>query len=310
MLAVMVFESCEVSFEAVGGRRNSGIFEVMKHMRQSFEQHTSGAYEIADDPATSGNFRQLETIAVFPGLNGGEKSPFLDHVADRGHLEKNLPQMAGIWATWILTTPHQTLALNMYQAALDNDRRPYCFEDSDGLGVAIDRAADWGQPVGLEQFEERRELRLRVFVDPILAVDNPARSSIHSSNEATASMQESAVEDQMASNKHLGRRWGPAEPVTDDTLQRRRAEAAEMLELAYAESFGQPLLEPYPLVLEVFVESLPVKRPAAVETPPSLAAIAVMTVPFDSVAATSRAMFFSGSYRDHGTTSIMESTSH
>lgn len=310
MLAVMVFEPREVSFETVGGRRDSGVFEVMKHMWQGFEQHTSGTYEVADYPATFGDLRQLESVAVLPCLDRSDKTISLGRSADRCCFEKNLPQMSCVWTRRVPTTPHQALALYVYQTALDDDRRPNSLEHSDSLWVAVDSAADWVQAVELKRLEEKIEFRPRIFVNAVLAVDYSARSSIHEGDEAAVLIQEGAVEDQVAGKERLGKCWRPVEPVMYDTLQLRRAETTEIPDLAHAEPFCQPSLEPYPLIVKALVDPSPVKRPAAVETPPPLATIDVMAVAFDSVAPTSRTMFFSGSYLDHGTTSIMGSTSH
>ena len=310
MLAVMVFESCKVPFETIGSRRDGGIVEVIKHMWQGIEQHASGVYEVADYPAAFGGFRQFGAIAIFPCLNSSEKSISLNRSTNRCNLEKYLPQMFGVWARWIPTTPHKPLSLYMYEATLDDNRRPHSSKHFDSLGVAVGSAADWDQPVDLKRLEEPHELQLRVFVNAILTMDHSARSSIHDCNEAAALIQECAVEDQVSRKERFGQCRGPVEPVMYDTPQRRRAEATEIPDLAHAEPFAHPSLEPYPLVAKVFVDPPPAKRSAAVETPPPLAAVAVMTVPFDFVASTSRTMFFSGSYRNHGTTSIMESTSH
>lgn len=310
MLAVMVFETREVPFETVGGRRDSWVVEVMKHMWQCFEQHAAGAYEVADYPATVRDLRQFEAIAVLPSANGGEEGISLNRSADRRNSEEYFPQKLGVRAGWTPPTPHQALALDMHQAALDDSRRPQGLNHSDGLWVAVEGATDRRQPMDLKRLEERRELTLRVLVNSILAMDYLAPDAIHDGDEATTLIQEGSVEDQVVRKKHLdGCRW-PVEPVAYDTSQCRRAETAEISDLAYAESFGQPPFEPYSLVVEAPVDSPPMERSPAVETPPSLTTVAVMTVPFDSVAPTLWAMFFSDSYRDHGTTSIMRSTSH
>lgn len=310
MLAVMVLESCKVSFETIGRRRNSGIVEVMKHMWQGFEQHAAGAYEIADHPAAFWDLRQFEAVATFPGTNGRNEGVSLNGGTNRCDSEEYFPQTLGVRARWIPTAPHQTLALNMHQAALDDDRRPQSPKYSDGLWVAVESTADRSQPIDLKRLEERRELPLRVFVYSILTADYLAQSSVHDRDEAATLIQESSIEDQVVGKVCLGWLWWSVEPMVYDTLQCRRAEPTDRPKLSHVESLGQPSLEPCTPVVKAFVDSLPVERPATFETPPSLPAIDVMTVPFDALAATPWTMFFSGSCLDYETASIMGSTSH
>jgi len=114
MLTIMVFEPCKVSLETICGGRDSRIVEVMEHMRQGFEQHTSGAFEIAENPATLRNLCQLVAKSVFPSLDSAEKSVSLDCCTDRCNLEEYPSQMPGIWTRGVSPTPHQPLALNVH----------------------------------------------------------------------------------------------------------------------------------------------------------------------------------------------------
>lgn len=310
MLAVMVFEARKVPFETIGGRRNRGVVEVMKHMGQGFEQHTAGADEIADDPATFRSLRQFEAIAVLPRAHGGEEGLSLHRRANRCHAEEDGSQTLGGRPGWPSAAPHQALALNMHQAALKNNRWPHGLHHSHGLWIAVERATDRRQPLGLQRLEERRELPLRVLVDSILAMDYLAPQTVQDGDEATALKQEGSIEDQVTRRVPLDGCRGLGEPMVDDTAQCRSAVTAEMPDLAGAEAFGQPPVEPDALVVEALVGAPPMKRSLAVVTPPSLTTVAVMPVPFDAAAPTLWAMFFSASYRDHGTTSIMRSTSH
>lgn len=310
MLAVVVFEPCKVSFETVGGRRDRGVVEVMKHMGQCFEQHTAGVLEIAEYPATFRDLRQLGAIASLPGANGEEEGISLRRGVDRCDAEKYFPQTFGIRAGGVPPTPHQALALDMDQAALNDDGWPHSPNHPDGLWVAVERTTDRRQPIGLKRLEERRELPLRVFVDPILTMDDLAPRAVHDGDEPTTLIQEGPIEDQVARRIRFGQGRRPVEPMVYDTVQCRRAELTEIPELAYAESFGQPPFEPHAAVGKMFVDPFPVKRPATVETPPSLPAIAVMTVAFDPCASTVWAMFFSVSYRHYRTSLIMGSISH
>lgn len=293
MLAVMVFEPRKIPFETVCSRRDSGVLEVMKHMWQCFEQHAAGAYEVADYPATFRDLRQLEAIVVLPGANGREEGISLNQSVDRCNSEEYFPQTLGVRTGWIPPTPHQALALDMHQAALNGNRRPQSSNHFDGLWVAVESAADRRQPIDLKRLEERRELLLRVFVDPILAMNYLAPNAIHDGDEATTLIQEGSVEDQVLGKVHLGWRRRPVEPMVYDTLQCRRAEPTEIPELAHIEPFCQPSLEPYLLTTNLVGWQQPGKRSAAAETPPALSAVAVVAVAFDLSTIALRTMFFS-----------------
>lgn len=72
-------------------------------------------------------FRQAHnprTVTLFPESDLLEKQAAIVMGVNTHDLEKYLPQFAGITASGVLSTPHESLALYVHQTALDDDIRP------------------------------------------------------------------------------------------------------------------------------------------------------------------------------------------
>lgn len=50
MLSVALFQSREITFEGIGGFRNRRVVKIVKHVRQSTEEHAARSFEITKNP--------------------------------------------------------------------------------------------------------------------------------------------------------------------------------------------------------------------------------------------------------------------
>lgn len=118
MLPVAHFQSAEISFQSVGGVRDAGMFEEVKHLGQGVDQQAACALEIAEHPAVTGCQGDFPALALFPSNELIDPAVAGDRGTDRCEFLEQPPQVLRIGACGPPATPHQPLALDMYKAAL------------------------------------------------------------------------------------------------------------------------------------------------------------------------------------------------
>ena len=186
VLPIRVFESGEISLSGVGGFRDHGIVEIVKHVGQGGESHTPGPFEIAEHAPAFGLACQALPV---PRLRPSGR----------------------------LATPTEALPLDVDQTALNDDRRPHLAQDPEQVPVAIDGRTARREPVvgqrGAKRLQMRRALR-------------HVGGRIHHGKDAFPAIQKGAIEDQLAGRRELARqgRW-LVQPMRTDSMKRPRAVA-------------------------------------------------------------------------------------
>ena len=119
----------------------------MKHIRQSSQQHASGAFDIAKDRACLPPVLYSGAISFFPVSDETEEAVPICGSVKVDHLEEYPPQLASVRSLGGITAPRQPLALDMDETALHGNTWPELSDDSGHVGVAVNREATGAQTV-------------------------------------------------------------------------------------------------------------------------------------------------------------------
>jgi|SRR6266496_638582 len=256
----------------------------MKHIRQSSQQHASGTFDVAEDPAGLKSISYLRTVSVFPFIHRLKKLVPLCPSMNLSYLKKDSSELSGISCLGIAATPHQPLPLNVYQAPLDYDSWPEFSKDLYYLRITINGKAKRTQSILSQMTKECRELRLRIFGDTILASQNHVGLSIHQGNKTSRTVKKSSVQNEALTlpKSQRGSRGRLFQVVIYHTIQFRRAMSALTGQLSGRITFNNPTPEPFHFFRMSGCVIAPVKRAPARLTKPALLTIGVMAVPFDA----------------------------
>lgn len=135
MLTVMILEPGEVAFQTIGGNRNQRIVKVMEHIRQSFQEHTAGSFDVTENVSGLTSPTYLGAVFTLPVGNSVEKSVPVCQCSNSGYLEKDFSKLSGIGSSWGDTAPRQALPLHMNQTSLHCNLWPEFTDDSDHIRI-------------------------------------------------------------------------------------------------------------------------------------------------------------------------------
>lgn len=141
VLTVSLLEPSEVTFKGIGRGSDHGIVKVTEHIRQSGEQHAAGALEIAKHPTRLCGVGNVTSVPTFPSTNLGEKAITVRNGADGHDLQKQGSEVFGVGAFGMLSTPAESLSLDMHQAPLNYNFGPHTPEDTQKVWIPVDSRA-------------------------------------------------------------------------------------------------------------------------------------------------------------------------
>ena len=225
VLPRLVFESGEISLSGVGGFRDHGIVEIVKHVWQGGESHTPGPFEIAEHAPAFGLACQALPVPRLPGLHRSDELIPLGHGADRHDVAKQGAPVPGVRTFGRLATPTEALPLDVDQTALNDDRRPHLAQDPEQVPVAIDGRTARREPVVGQRGAKRLQMR-RALRHVGGRIHHGKAGRIHHRQDAFPTIQKGAIEDQLAGRRELARqgRW-LVQPMRTDSMKRPRAVA-------------------------------------------------------------------------------------
>lgn len=196
-----------------------------------------------------------------------------------GHdFKKKSPEMFGISALGKPSTPHQSLSLDVYQAALHHDRGPHMAQDPHHMKIPIDGGTQRCQSP-LFELSTKWTKRAGTFGHVRACVDDRIVLGLHYGKDAFAPIDKSAIQKQMPMSRKLdfsARRM--IKPILDDPSRCAHTVAALSGDLAHAVALNNPTLKPDPLA-PLFVDSiLPDKSPTASPTTKPLPPLTTLSV--------------------------------
>lgn len=155
MLAVVLFKTSKVAFKTVGGDGDVRMREIVKHIGQRVEEHASRSFEITGNPAVLGSCCDLMAIPLLPLMKTSEKENVLFGRCDGRHQQEESSQDFGIRSFWVDTAPHESLALDVDEAALNEGGRPQCGDGTNDMWISVE-----GHTHGVEAllFERQQEV--------------------------------------------------------------------------------------------------------------------------------------------------------
>jgi hypothetical protein len=256
------------------------IVEVMEHIWQSSQKHTSGAFNIAEHPA---GFRlavyQVAGFA-FPFGNGNTEFVTVRYGSNRSHLKENASQFSGVARFGRRSAPGQSLPLNMDKASLDCGIRPELAQNAHHFGVPIDCKTLWTKPFAYQDIKEGRKLGHRALRGRVFACYNLVRSGIHQCKEASWTMQKGTIQDKMptlSKRQDRCRRW-LFQIVIDHAVKLCRAVLALIGQLPDRKPLNDPSFEPLKFPASFCRRIVPANGLLAIWTKPALLSIGVVAI--------------------------------
>jgi hypothetical protein len=246
MLAVMGLKPGKVAFQAISRGRYTGINKVMKHIRQSPEEHAPGPLDITKDRARFGPYRYLGAVLIFPGIKKPEKLIPVMSSVDTGNFEKYIPELPGVGGLGIGAAPGQSLALDMDEAPLHQSVWPECPDNLHDLGIAVNGKAARAQS---KRIKEPQNLRLGTFGNPVPPGYDSVGVSIHQDCKAKGTVQKCAVEDEVFAPSHVqSGLWRRLQVMIDHTVKLPRAVPALSRQLPDRITLHNPASEPFQFI--------------------------------------------------------------
>src|SRR5918995_267199 len=268
----------------------------MEHVRQSTKQHAAGSFEVTKNPAFLRWTSNVSSMAAFPIAQlRGEMIPVRNCM--NGHdLEKKSPKMFGVGAFRVASTPHQSLSLDVYQTALNQNSRPQRAQDPHHVKVAIDRSTARNQASFLELSTKRIQVA-GAFSHLGGSVDDRAVLSLHHGKDPFTPVDIGPVQKKMSMSGQLALLGGRMfQPIFDDPANRAHTVTALSGNLPYAVALNHPTLKPDPLA-QLFIESaFPNKSATALPTTKSLFSFRTLPMLSNPCMPTMRTMLFSPSH--------------
>lgn len=263
-------------------------------MRSCVEQHAPCASEVASDPSPLSLFLDTCSVSALPPVERGKEPVTVLERPDSDDREEELPESFGIAAFRLEPAPHESLSLDMHEAALNTDGGPDFPESAEKGGITVDRCRDGHEAARAEIGEDATENE-RVLVHPIRTEDDLVRSGIHDRESGgPATFDEGPVDYDAADMREIGRLCRRTiQPVSDDLLNLPRAAPTLGRELSDSVSLNEPAIEPDALSMEDIRGVLPHVRALARPTPPSLRPRRGPSAPLTVTVQTPRTPFFS-----------------
>jgi len=213
-----------------------------------------------------------------------------------GHdLEKKSPKMFGVGAFRVASTPHQSLSLDVYQTALNQNSRPQTPQDSHHMEVTIDRSAARNQALFFEPSAKRIKVA-GAFGHLGGSVDDRVVLSLHHSKDPFTPVDIGPVQKKMSMSSQLDLLGGRMfQPILDDPPNRAHTVTALSRNLSHVVALNDPALKPDPLA-QLFVESVfPDKSATALPTTKTLSSFRTFSMLSNPCMPTIRTMLFSPS---------------
>jgi hypothetical protein len=224
---------------------------------------------------------------------------------DRHDLKEKSPEVFGIGALGIASTPHQSLSLDVDQAALNQNSRPHRPQDPHDMEVTIDCSTAWSQALFSELSTKRIEVA-RAFGHLSGAVDDRIVLSLHHGKDPFTPIDKSPIQKKMSMSSQLDlstRRM--FKPILDDPTNCAHTVAALSGDLPHAVALNDPTLKPDPLA-QLLIESVfPNKSPTASATTKTLSSFGTLSMLSNPRMPTRRTTLFSPSHHP-----IVESVQH
>ena len=124
MFTISLFESCKISFQSVGGSFDRRIRKVVKHVWQSSQQHAPCTFQITKNITMFWDNSNAKPITLFPSFKPIQEEISLGCRMNVRDFQEKLPKVLSIGAFRIAPTPPETLSLDMYKTALEDDTGP------------------------------------------------------------------------------------------------------------------------------------------------------------------------------------------
>lgn len=250
MLAIFGFEAAEVAFQPVGIAGYPGILQVVEHVGQGMEQEAPGPFDIGEDPSSTGPAGNglAEALLPFPPVVD-ELIPLLTG-ANIFYLPKESPEALDRRLLGIPPAPGESLALDMHQAALDEDIRPDRPQNGFHLRQAVDRDA-LGHQAGLPKGQAPLMHLASTLFHSVLPIHHGPQNRIADPNHGTLSaVKVGAVDHQVSKFRQVqGGAGRTREPIAYYPLDGAAAVAALSHQLSHAVALTDPALEPDPLAI-------------------------------------------------------------
>jgi hypothetical protein len=213
-----------------------------------------------------------------------------------GHdLEKKSPEMFGVGAFRVASTPHQSLSLDVYQTALNQNSRPQTPQDPYHVKVAIDRSAARNQALFFELSTKRIKVA-GAFGHLGGSVDDRVVLSLHHGKDPFTPVDIGPVQKKMSMSSQFGLLGGRMfKPILDDPPNRAHTVTALSCNLPHAVALNDPTLKPDPLT-QLFIESVfPNKSATAFPTTKTLSSFRTFSMLSNPCMPAIRTMLFSPS---------------
>lgn len=218
----------------------------------------------------------MTAIPLFPRMNLGRESVALFPCANGHYPEKEFPQAFGVGSLGAPPAPRESLALNMYQAALQNNTGPEAAEQPVQMGVAVHCGALRRKPAAGEVGAKLPQAS-RPFGYPVGCVHQFVAPRLHRCEDSLASRKAGSIQNEMPiSGKIHFRRGRMLQPIANNPANGRYAVTALIRYLPQRIPLPYPALKPDPLPKQLGADVLPPKCPVTITTKPSLS---TMTAP-------------------------------
>ena len=305
VLTISHLEPTEVSFETVGVTDDLLIVQVVKHMGKRMDDQAAGAFEIAEYVTTFGREIDCPAVLLFPVDELIDPPIAVDGCADGTELPKQVSQVQGIRSLGTLAAPGHSLALNMYQTALQGDSRPLRAQVTQQLRISVGGDAG-GNQSATGQLRAERCHAPRSLAHTIEPDDAAVGLRVHHSGDRSLAAAEiGAVDEQVPIRGQVLPQWRRLiQPVVNDTPQRPRAVAALLPQLPYAVAFAHPSLKPNPLPCPAVTHTVAGEGASTDATPPALSPTATVSVPKRIGTATVRTCLFETSSDPSGINAV------
>ena len=307
MLSVSHLEPTEVSFESVGVTDDVGIVEEVKHMGKRMNDQTASPFEIAEDTPTLRGEIDLFAILYLPVDKLIDPLVAGGGCADGTQSQKQTTQTKGVRTLGTLPTPHQSLALNVDQTALQSDLRPLCTQVVQQLRIPIGGDTDRSQSATGQLCAERSHSP-RSLVDTVEAGDHTVGARVHHHGDRGVAATEVCTVDQQVPvlGQILQRWWFAIQPMMYDAPQCSRTQAALLPQLPYAVSFAHPSFKPNPLPCASVTHTVTDERALTGTALPALPTLATVSIPKHVTTAAERTCLFDSSSGPSGINAVSQ----
>lgn len=221
-------------------------------------------------------------VSVIPAIEEVLELLTLCMRADGHDLEEDPSKVLSIGSRGMASTPAESLALNMHQTSLGDERWPDSSCGTKNMPISVHGGAFGFQALFFETSTELQQVP-RALVDVIGTTQDLMRQTIHHSIQSSWTMEKCAIEDHVATRWiDEGPRWWSLEPIVHNALNRRPTVTTEGNELPNRVALDDPSTEPDKLALVAHPSCRPTEGVSTPKAQPSLLPVAESAVAFDS----------------------------